>query len=227
MSRANDPKSIDGRRGFIGRASLLAGWTLGSLASATLTPAWAQRLLVTPRQARGPFYPPAPPAEQDADLVRVGGGAQLAQGEITHLSGQVFDAAGKPTPGVRVEIWQCNAHGRYHHPDDRSAAPIDPNFQGFGAALTDAAGNYAFRTIKPVPYPGRAPHIHFRLASAGRAEFVTQMYIAGHPGNSADGLLMGVRDPRARDALLVPFRPLKGDGGRTEWSASFDIVMPS
>ena len=86
-------------------------------------------------------------------------------------------------------------------------------------------GNYAFRTIKPVPYPGRTPHIHFRLAGKGVPEFVTQMYIAGHPGNDTDGVLMGIRDARMRGALLVPFRAIKGEGGRLEWTASFDIVV--
>ena len=189
-------------------------------------PARAQKLVSTPRQAKGPFYPVELPADQDADLMRVGAGTQLAQGEMTHLSGRVFDESGKPVAGVRVEIWQCDANGRYHHPGDSGSAPADQNFQGFGATLTDAFGSYSFRTIRPVPYPGRTPHIHFRLAGKAFPEFVTQMYIAGHPGNGSDGLLSSVRDPRQRDVLLVPFRSIKGEAGRTEWTAAFDIVLP-
>ena len=217
------------RRRFFNAAAALAAAARAGLLAVLLSPAlpaWAQKLVTTPRQTRGPFYPPSPPAEQDADLMRVGAGTQFAQGEMTHLSGRVFDASGKTLAGVRVEIWQCNANGRYHHPGDSSAAPLDPNFQGFGATLTDESGSYAFRTIKPVPYPGRTPHIHFRLAGKTIAEFVTQMYIAGHPGNDADGVLMSIRDARVRGAVLVPFRAIKGEGGRTEWTAAFDIVLP-
>jgi protocatechuate 3,4-dioxygenase beta subunit len=212
--KSSDPN----RRRLLVRAGTLA---LASLAM----PVLAQGLIQTPRQTRGPFYPPTPPLEQDADLIRVGNGTKLAEGEITHLSGRVFDAAGKSLPGVRVEIWQCDAHGRYHHPDDRSSAPLDPNFQGFGAAATDESGSYAFRTIKPVPYPGRTPHIHFRVAGPNMPEFVTQMYVAGHPGNESDGVLAGIRDPKVRGAVLVPFRAIKGEAGRTEWAARFDIVL--
>lgn len=196
-----------------------AAWTGLSL------PAWAQSLVQTPRQTTGPFYPSTPPAEEDADLIRVGSSSKLAEGEITHLSGQVFDSAGKHLRGARVEIWQCNARGRYHHPNDRSSAPLDPNFQGFGAAVTDSTGSYSFRTIKPVPYPGRTPHIHFRVVAPGTREFVTQMYIAGHPGNESDGVLAGIRDPRVRGSVLVPFHAIKGEGGRNEWTARFDIVL--
>jgi len=217
------------RRGFLGRATALLVTARGGLAGAILgvsPQAGAQALIATPRQTRGPFYPLELPADRDADLMRIGMAPQLAQGEMTHLSGRVFDAAGRLAGGVRVEIWQCDANGRYHHPGDRGTTPRDASFQGFGATVTDASGNYAFRTIKPVPYPGRTPHIHFRLIGTNLPEFVTQMYIAGHPGNDSDGLLMNVRNPRERGALLVPFREIRGDAGRTEWTAAFDIVLP-
>jgi protocatechuate 3,4-dioxygenase, beta subunit len=217
------------RRGFLGRAAALAAAARAGMLATLLSPAlpaWAQKLVITPAQSKGPFYPTVLPPDQDADLMRIGMAPQLSQGEMTHLSGRVFDAAGRVAGGVRVEIWQCDANGRYHHPGDRRAVPLDPDFQGFGAMVTDASGNYAFRTIKPVPYPGRTPHIHFRLVAKAAPEFVTQMYIAGQPGNDADGLLMSVRDPRERGALLVPFRAIKGEGGRTEWTAAFDIVLP-
>lgn len=219
----------DSRRGFLGRASALAVVARAGMLATLLSPAWpawAQKLVSTPRQAKGPFYPVELPADQDADLMRVGAGAPLAQGEMTHLSGRVFDESGKSLAGVRVEIWQCDANGRYHHPGDSGSVPTDPNFQGFGATVSDGSGSYSFRTIRPVPYPGRTPHIHFRLAGKTFPEFVTQMYIAGHPGNRDDGLLSSVHDPRQRDALLVPFRAIKGEAGRTEWTAAFDIVLP-
>ena len=185
----------------------------------------AQAYLTTPRQAEGPFYPPRLPTDQDNDLVSVKGAHGTAKGEVTHLSGRVLDANARPLRGVRVEIWQSDANGRYHHPGERSGADADPNFQGFGHFVTGAEGGYLFRPIKPVPYPGRAPHIHFKLRSRDFPEFVTQMYIAGHPQNERDALFAGITEGRRRSSLLANFLPIKAPGGATEFSAQFDIVL--
>jgi protocatechuate 3,4-dioxygenase beta subunit len=115
----------------------------GALGALVPFPGFAQALLRTPAQTEGPFYPPNPP-EQDADLTSVKGGSGVAKGDITHLSGRIVDARGAPLKDVRVEIWQCDVNGRYHHPSDRSARPLDPNFQGFGSSMTGEAGDYAF-----------------------------------------------------------------------------------
>lgn len=114
----------------------------------------------TPAQTAGPFYPPVLPLDDDADLTRVEGTPGQADGRITDLAGRVLDNSGRPLSGVRVEIWQCDANGRYRHPAERGSAPIDPCFQGHGRTVTDSLGRYWFRTIRPVPYPGRTPHIH-------------------------------------------------------------------
>jgi protocatechuate 3,4-dioxygenase beta subunit len=177
---------------------------------------------LTPPQAVGPFYPRERPAETDNDLVSVRGAAGPAHGELTVLSGVVSDAQGRPVANARVEIWQCNAFGRYHHPGDTSSAPLDPGFQGYGESITDAAGAYRFRTIKPVPYPGRTPHIHVRVTARGFAGLATQVYVAGEPQNERDGLLQSVRDPKARAQLVVPF--VKAPDGAT-LSARFDVVL--
>jgi protocatechuate 3,4-dioxygenase beta subunit len=185
-------------------------------------PARAQQLLRTPRQSRGPFYPLELPLERDNDLVTVGGRTGLAQGEITNVVGRILDEAGRPIRQARVEIWQCNAHGRYHHPWDRREAPLDPNFQGYGQSVTGADGGYRFRTIKPVPYPGRAPHIHFAVSGPDFEPLITQMYVAGAPENARDFLLTAIADPTARQRLVVPFeRP----AGSAELLAQFDIVL--
>ncbi len=184
----------------------------------------AAGLVFTPPQSVGPFYPRERPAEVDNDLVSVRGASGAAKGEVTVLTGVVTDAAGKPVPGARVEIWQCNAFGRYHHPGDQSAAPLDPNFQGYGETLTDAAGAYRFRTIKPVPYPGRAPHIHVRVTARGFAPIATQLYVAGEPQNDRDFLLQSVRDPEARAKLIVPFVKSAGPLNAT-FDARFDLVL--
>lgn len=184
--------------------------------------AHASTTVATPRQSLGPFYPYARELERDADLTTVRGGSGVAKGELTDLSGRVLDSNGRPLSGVRVELWQCNAFGRYHHPRDTRDAPLDPNFQGYGVTVTGADGAYRFRTIKPVPYPGRTPHIHFRLAGDDVPLLVTQMYVAGHPLNDDDFLLRSVIDPRAREALLVRFEPAAGSKLLT---ARFDITL--
>ena len=138
-------------------------------------------LAKTPRQTTGPFYPYDHALETDADLVQVGGRGTLARGVIAHLGGVVKDHRGRAVPGAVVEIWQCDANGRYHHPRDRRDAPLDENFQGYGRSRTGADGGYRFRTIQPVAYPGRAPHIHFTIRGPGFEPLVTQMYVKGAP----------------------------------------------
>src|SRR5204863_6196939 len=95
--------------------------------------------------------------------------------------------------------------GRYHHPGDRSAAPIDPGFQGYGETVSTDEGGYRFRTIRPVAYTGRTAHIHFAVTVPRGGKLVTQMYVEGEPGNARDMVLNGIRDPEARKAVIVPF----------------------
>ena len=187
------------RRRLLGQAAAGA-----ALLAYCATPALAA-LAATPRQARGPFYPRALPADRDNDLATVRGQSQGPAGTITHVSGRVVDTNGDPVADALVEIWQVNGFGRYHHPGDRSSAPIDPAFQGYGRTITDGAGAYRFRTIRPVPYPGRTPHIHYAVTRPGGANaFVTQMYIDGEAGNATDPILNRTRDAAA---LIVPLMP--------------------
>ena len=118
-------------------------------------PAWAQRLAPTPPQTEGPFYPVEFPLDSDADLVQVKGRAERARGIVAYLEGRLVTEDGRAVTGARIEIWQCDANGVYHHPGDRRG-PADPNFQGYGRTETGADGVFRFRTIKPVVYPGRA-----------------------------------------------------------------------
>jgi protocatechuate 3,4-dioxygenase, beta subunit len=175
-------------------------------------------LAPTPRQSRGPFYPLHLPTDAGSDLVIERDGRR-AKGEIVHLSGTVLDTAGRPQPDALVEIWQCNANGRYHHPRDRNDAPVDPLFRGYGQVRTDAQGRYAFRTIRPVPYPGRTPHIHLQVDAPRGGSLVTQMYVRGEPGNARDGLLAGLA-PDERERLMADF-VRAGDG----WAVRFDVVL--
>ncbi len=156
----------------------------------------------TPRQTTGPFYPVDWEGDTDGDLVRVTGAAAMAQGVVTHLRGRVLDVRGAPLPGAIVEIWQCDALGRYRHPRDRQDRR-DEGFQGRGRVVAGADGSYAFRTIRPVAYPGRTPHIHAAIAAPGRQPLVTQFYVEGEPLNERDGLFNALGDPRQRDAVML------------------------
>lgn len=182
-------------------------------------------LVATPAQMQGPFYPVTLPLERDNDLVTIAGRNGKAHGTITDVAGRVLDTDGKPVAGVKIEIWQVNGYGRYHHPDDDSDLPVDPNFQGYGETVSNADGGYRFRTVKPVAYPGRAPHIHFALTGRGFGPFYTQMYLAGAPENAGDFLLRRVTDRRLRDALIVALEPSPNAG--SELAGRFDVVLGS
>jgi len=172
---------LDWQRRTLLRGSLALA--LGGLVPARLRAA----LEPTPRQTAGPFYPVDLPLDSDSDLLKVAGQAELAEGTPLHLFGQVVDGAGQPLPGTLIEIWQCDAQGVYRHPAD-GADRHDPAFQGYGRATSNADGGYRFRTIRPVLYPGRTPHIHFKLEAPDGRRLTTQMYVAGEPQNERDGL---------------------------------------
>lgn len=194
---------------------------LGALAGVRMALA---ELLATAPQPRGPFYPLALPLDSDNDLTRIEGKTGQASGTIVDITGQVLSPAGMPLSAVRVEIWQVNAWGRYHHPHDPQDKPMDPFFQGFGHTVTGADGGYRFRTIRPVAYPGRAPHIHFALSGADGEPFYTQMYVAGAAENAGDFLLNAVRNPQARARLEVPLLPSSAPGAQL--AGRFSIVLP-
>jgi protocatechuate 3,4-dioxygenase beta subunit len=203
------------------RRILLNGLLLGALAYST-SGLCAQNLIGTPAQTEGPFYPDKLPLDQDNDLVIIAGNKTTALGEITHLTGRILDLHGTPLSGVVIEIWQVDYNGRYIHSADASAKN-DTNFQGYGRFETGRTGEYRFRTIKPVPYPMRTPHIHVRLHKGGRELLTTQLYVQGHPLNERDGILRSISNPQQRASVLVPFLP-KGER-RGELAARFDIVL--
>jgi protocatechuate 3,4-dioxygenase, beta subunit len=208
-------RQLDRRRMLIGTtASLVAA--PGALAQRTL--------IVTPGQTEGPFYPVSFPADMDADLVRVQGLQAQAMGQITHVTGRVLNKRGDIVRGAQVEIWQCDANGIYNHPRQPGAQRRDAAFQGYGRTEVTSEGRYAFRTIKPVPYPGRTPHIHFKVSVPGTGRLTTQLYIAGEPRNASDGVLNSIRNAKARESLIVPFAPA-GEIEPDALKANFDIVL--
>ena len=182
-------------------------------------------LIVTPGQTEGPFYPVTLPTDRDADLVRVQGQATQAVGHITHVSGRVLDKRGEIVRGAMVEIWQCDANGVYNHPGDSGGQRRhDAAFQGYGRTNVDGSGRYTFRTIKPVAYPGRTPHIHFKVRAPGVGVLTTQMYVEGEAQNERDGVLRGIRDAKARQSVIVRLDPA-ADIEPNALKGTFDIVL--
>jgi protocatechuate 3,4-dioxygenase beta subunit len=209
------------------RRNILRGaFTLGAVA--LVAPgAFAEQLERTPGVEEGPFYPPRLPLDRDNDLIIVSDATTPAVGEITHLTGRVLDAGGSPIKDALVEIWQCDAKGVYLAEGDggNRGGARDTHFQGYGRFATASAGEYRFRTIKPVPYNGRpAPHIHFKIRKNNRELLTTQLFIAGHPGNGRDGVFRGIRDPLDRELVSVDFTPVK-NSKIGEYEARFDIVL--
>ena len=205
--------SIDMRR-----RRFLAGAGSGLLS----LPVWSTDRLLTPRQTAGPFYPNLPLLDKDNDLTRIEGKEGIAEGQITDLVGRVLDRSGRPVSGARVEIWQCDVNGRYRHTRDDQSTPMDPHFQGFGHTLADAEGRYRFRTIRPVPYPGRTPHIHAAVFREGAEPFVTQIYVADDPRNAEDFLFQRV-PVELRPLVVSEFVPIVSE--QAQFRAEFDFIL--
>ncbi len=214
----NSPLQLPNRRIFLG----------GFGAALFMTPgAFAEELFRTPRLTEGPFYPDTLPLDTDNDLITINDSITPAVGEITHLTGRVTDVHGSPVRGATIEIWQCDANAVYLHTADsaRKQSQRDSNFQGFGRFTTNSTGEYRFRTIKPVPYPGRpAPHIHVKVKQGDQELLTTQLLVRNHPGNARDNVFGGLRDVIDRELILVDFKPLK-KSRIGELAANFDIVL--
>ena len=203
------------------RRMLTAG---AAVLAATTAPAWlgparaqGRRLQPTPSQTEGPFYPVALPVDSDFDLLR-NGSLNYQRGQPAWVDGTVVDTAGTPVSGAVVEIWQCDHAGHYHHPGDNGDR-ADPAFQGFGRVTVGADGRYRFRTLRPVAYSGRTPHIHVKVRLAGQELLTTQLYVAGDAGNARDFLWRGLNEA-GRAALTVPFTP-----GADGLSAHFPLIV--
>jgi protocatechuate 3,4-dioxygenase, beta subunit len=180
----------------------------------------------------GPVYGHASVTASDGDLTTNAGTGTEALGERIIVFGNVLEEGGRPVPNTLLEIWQCNAAGRYAHARDTHPAPLDPNFLGAGRVITDASGGYRFTSIKPAAYPWRnshnawrPAHIHFSLfGPAFVTRLVTQMYFPADPLLPLDAIFMSVPGEAARARLVARF-----DHGASvpEWALAyrFDIVL--
>jgi protocatechuate 3,4-dioxygenase, beta subunit len=167
----------------------------------------------TPAQTEGPFYPTALPADTDADLLvnqTPSGNLRYGKGQVAWVEGTLSDADGRAMSGASIEIWQCDQDGHYHHP--RDGGPADPAFQGFGRVTVDAEGRWRFRTLRPVAYSGRAPHIHAKIKLGARELLTTQLYVKDDPDNARDGLW---RRLSAEDRAAITSPYVAGSDGLT------------
>lgn len=219
------PRTAARRRLLVASAAALALPALNVLASrpAAMAPMTDGPFYPSPSwRSRGPLT-----GDWDADLTRVqrGGRVLVARGEHLGLELLVADADGRSIDGVAVEIWQCDALAQYRHP--RVAlqdGAWDDGFQGFGEARSGRDGRLALRTIRPVAYPGRTPHIHVKLRHASFGEFTSQLFVAGERANERDFLWRAVSELQ-RPALAMQLQPASTDGLR--WTARHTLVLPS
>jgi protocatechuate 3,4-dioxygenase beta subunit len=152
----------------------------------------------------GPFYPVIRPGDDDFDMTMIKGNAGRALGRVIEVMGRVLDRKGNPVRGAALELWQCNAAGRYAHPSDISTAPLDPNFQGFARLMTGPSGEWRIITIKPSGYDSpighRTPHIHFDIKGQER-RLITQMYFAEDDATNRNDTLYKELGPGAPTAV--------------------------
>jgi protocatechuate 3,4-dioxygenase beta subunit len=186
--------------------------------------ALADELTKTPAQTEGPFYPDKLPLDTDNDLIVINDALTSAVGTIAHFGGKILDAKGNPIKNAVVEIWQCDNSGAYLHSRDTNKAKQDSNFQGFGRFVTGSTGEYYFRTIKPVPYPGRTPHIHVKIKKGGKDLLTSQCYIEGHPDNGRDGVFKNLGSEKLQKACSADFALIK-DSKIGAVAASWNIVL--
>jgi protocatechuate 3,4-dioxygenase, beta subunit len=205
--------------------------TMAGLAAGLAFPALASSRRAMPAISEGPFYPPlsfrARSLDWDADLTQVQGrsgdaAVARASGEVLDLFGVVGDVNGRIVDGATVEIWQCDAFGSYRHPRG-AGSQIDANFQGFGSSKTNAQGVCRFRTIRPAPYPGRAPHIHVKLRHASFGELTTQLFVAGDVGNARDFLYRSL-STEERALVDMQWRSAPTDAG-AKWRAEQALIV--
>lgn len=199
------------RRNLLKNAGLAGAGLIGSgLALSSI--AKAATAIKTPAQTEGPFYPVRDQLDKDADLTRVQGRSERAEGTEVLLTGRLFDSDnGLPITGALVEFWQACASGKYNHPEDPNTAPLDPNFQYWAQVHTGNQGEFSIRTIKPGAYPAttnwtRPPHIHVKVHKAGYPSLTTQIYFKGDEYNDTDQILQKLK-PAEQRLVVVEFTP--------------------
>jgi protocatechuate 3,4-dioxygenase beta subunit len=208
-----------------------------------LTPDYKTSVLRSPRlpllslqnslsEVTGPVFGRDELGPLDNDLIRNYAKTGDPIGERIIVHGHVRDGNGRGVANTLIEVWQANAAGRYRHRNDNYIAPVDPNFGGCGRVITDADGYYAFRTVKPGPYPWRnhvnswrPAHIHVSVFGSGFVQrLITQMYFEGDPLIPHCPILRTIPDPAAVERLVAPL-DLNAAVPLDTLAYRFDIVL--
>ncbi len=193
----------------------------GGLVSGDL---WAEALTLTPRATEGPYYPDHLPLDQDNDLTQILGGEAPAGGIVTEFGGRLLKADGSPLADRVIELWQADVNGCYLHSKGvQKGKERDPRFQGFGKVVTNAKGEYRFRTIKPGLYTGRTLHWHIAVKEGEKRLLTTQLFIAGVEQNDRDGILQRMGTPEQVMSVIREFRPPTPES--KELVGTWDIVL--
>ena len=205
------------------------GYKTSVLRSPRLAPISLQQSL---SEVTAPVFRPEEFGPLDNDLIMNAAKDGLPIGERIVVHGHVHDQLGRPVKNALVEVWQANASGRYRHKKDQYIGALDPNFGGCGRMLTDENGYYAYRTIRPGPYPWRnrvndwrPAHIHYAISGNGWVQrLITQMYFEGDPMIWKCPIVTTIPDKAAIEQLIAPL-----DWGNTipmdARAYKFDIVL--
>lgn len=214
----------------ISRRELIKFSLLGSVVSALGSRSFAKALALipTPDETEGPFYPVKDQEDKDADLTQIKGHTIAAQGQHIVVSGQVQDVAGHPVAQATLDIWQADAHGRYHHPRDPNPARPDENFQGWAVLHSGENGLFRFKTVMPGAYPAsgswiRPPHIHFKVSKPGFRVLTTQMYFPAEKLNHSD-LLLNAKSAAERTAMTARLVAKQGNLPVYEYNIVLDLL---
>jgi protocatechuate 3,4-dioxygenase, beta subunit len=207
-------------------------FSLKLLALAPVASAWlasnfafaqAIKLKATPQDVEGPYYPKSWRGDVDNDLTtfngkKYGGGIPMV------LSGRVRAENGALLSNALVEIWQIDDAGEYRHPDFGGEGPATRGFQGYGRMQTNESGLYFFKTIKPIGYSGRPPHVHFKVMLSGYQDLITEMYFAGENAEGSMWQKYFGGFSKERDLLTV-LPKTQRDGATDGIEVAFDIVL--
>jgi len=170
-------------------------------------------LTPTPPDAEGPFYPRGDRSDDSEDLLR---DMDVPRGETLRFAGRVVNTQGQPRSGLGVDIWQADIEGRYKHPLDGKAGERYADFAYWGQGLTNAQGQFSFRTYIPGAYSGRPAHIHYIIWEEDKRLLTSQVYFKGF--ETGTGAIIPSARHDLREARLVR-------ANTTDFATDFRVVV--
>lgn len=138
------------------------------------------------------------------DAPTLANGAKMSsdpEGELMLALCTVKDTAGKPIPGVKIDIWETDSSGHYDVQHSDRGEPSERCVM-----VSDADGRFWFKGIKPVSYPiphdgpvgkllqllgrhcWRPAHVHFMFEKEGWDHLITALYLRGDPYETSDAV---------------------------------------